>query len=307
MQLYYILTIDFLLPFLATLPPLNSLRAFEAAGRHLNFRAAADELGVTQGAVAQQVRGLEELLGIKLFERVAKGLAFTSPGRSYHGEISEAFSVLGNATAKLKPEPAKVTISVTPSFAAKWLIPNLSSLTEAHPDIDLRVLATESMLSFHADGIDLAIRQTKPPFGANLEATLLFAQEVIAVASPMLVSEKPLPLGIETIRQMVLLHDTHNLWAEFFRQLPDTYESSTNRTLSFSQTSLSIDAALAGQGIALASRFLVERDIQAGHLVQVVTDSLKGERNFFLLALKSARRKEAVQQVIDWLLSASKS
>ena len=105
-----------------SLPPLNGLRAFETAGRRLNFRMAADELGVTQGAVAQQVRQLEAHLGLPLFERLPKGLAFTSSGRSYHAQVSAAFEELRNATNNLKPEPGKVLISVTPTFAAKWLI-----------------------------------------------------------------------------------------------------------------------------------------------------------------------------------------
>ncbi|MEM9642309.1 MAG: LysR family transcriptional regulator, partial [Pseudomonadota bacterium] len=117
------------------LPPLNSLRAFDAAGRRLSFRAAADELGVTQGAVAQHVRQLEAHLDVMLFERVPKGLAFTSVGRSYHSRIAGFFADLRTATAELKPEPNKVVISVTPTFAAKWLIPNLPDFTAAHPSI----------------------------------------------------------------------------------------------------------------------------------------------------------------------------
>src|SRR6476660_2452633 len=107
------------------LPPLNALRAFEVAARHLNFRLAAEELGVTQGAVAQQVRGLETVLGLKLFERHARSLALTEAGRSYVGNICRAFELISDATDALKPEPRHVTISVTPSFASHWLIPRL--------------------------------------------------------------------------------------------------------------------------------------------------------------------------------------
>lgn len=141
------------------LPPLNGLRAFAAAGRHLTFRAAADELGVTQGAVAQQVRGLEDHLGLRLFLREPRGLAFTEEGRAYHTAISHAFSQLADATTALRSSPSRVTISVTPTFASKWLIPRLAEFTAAHPDIDLRITATERVLSFRADGIDLAVRQ----------------------------------------------------------------------------------------------------------------------------------------------------
>ena len=134
------------------IPPLNGLRAFEVAGRHLNFRAAAEELGVTQGAVAQQVRQLEAQLGIPLFERLSKGLAFTSSGRSYHGRVATAFEELRAATATLRPEPGRVLVSVTPTFAAKWLIPNLPDFSATHPQIDLQILATEKISNFHGAG-----------------------------------------------------------------------------------------------------------------------------------------------------------
>lgn len=112
------------------LPPLNGLRAFDVAGRHLNFRSAADELGVTQGAVAQQVRQLEAHLEMPLFERLPKGLAFTPAGRGFHTRIAAAFEDLRAATETLRPEPGKVLVSVTPTFAAKWLIPNLPDFVQ---------------------------------------------------------------------------------------------------------------------------------------------------------------------------------
>ncbi|HAR50459.1 MAG TPA: LysR family transcriptional regulator, partial [Roseovarius nubinhibens] len=98
------------------------------------------------------------------------------------------------ATAALRPTPGRVTISVTPSFAAKWLIPNMAGLAERHPDVDLRILATEKVSSFHGDGIDLAVRQGRPPFGASIEAVLLFAQELIAVAAPELLGDRTVPV-----------------------------------------------------------------------------------------------------------------
>jgi LysR family glycine cleavage system transcriptional activator len=149
---------------MAQLPPLNALRAFDAAGRHLNFRAAADEMGVTQGAVAQQLHLLEAHLGVPLFDRLPKGLAFTSPGRGYHTKVAAAFTDLRSATDILRPEPGKVLVSVTPTFAAKWLIPILPEFSAAHPEIDLRILATEKVSSFYGDGIDLAVRQAQLPF-----------------------------------------------------------------------------------------------------------------------------------------------
>lgn len=282
------------------LPPLNGLRAFAAAGRHLSFRAAADDLGVTQGAVAQQVRGLEEHLGLRLFLREPRGLAFTEQGRTYHAAVSRAFSQLSDATAALRSAPSRVTISVTPTFASKWLIPRLAEFTQAHPDIDLRITATERVSSFHTDGIDLAVRQGRPPFGASLSADLLFPQEVIAVCSPSLIAHQAFPLDIAALSRMTLLHDTHDLWPKFI-EAAFGHKTEQPRSLRFNQTTLSLDAALAGQGIALASRFLVQRDLTGGRLVQPVDSALEGGLDFYLLTPRQGA-SEATLHVRNWLL-----
>lgn len=282
------------------LPPLNGLRAFAAAGRHLTFRAAAEDLGVTQGAVSQQVRGLEEHLGLRLFLREPRGLTFTDEGRAYHAAVARALSQLSDATRALQAAPSRVTISVTPTFASKWLIPRLAEFTEAHPSIDLRITATERVSSFHSDGIDIAVRQGRPPFGASLRADLLFPQAVIAVCSPRLVSDQPLPLDAAALSRMILLHDTHDLWPKFIEAAfgPDAEQP---RGLRFNQTTLSLDAALAGQGIALASRFLVQRDLDAGRLVQPIASALEGGLDFYLLTPRQGASNASLR-VRHWLL-----
>lgn len=290
---------------MAQLPPLNALRAFDAAGRHLNFRAAADELGVTQGAVAQHVRQLEAKLGLPLFERLPKGVSFTPAGRGYHARIAAAFQELRAATEALRPTPGKVLISVTPSFAAKWLIPNLPDFAASHPDIDLQILATENVSRFHSDGIDLAVRQGEPPFGAALEAMRLFRQDIIAVAAPSLIAGRPLPLDPETLADLPKLHDTHDLWPDYLQALG--IEDQSGRGLRLSQTTLSIDAARAGQGIALVSRFLVASELAAGQLVQIRPEVLSGKQNFYLLAARSKRRDPATQAVLDWFSSKAET
>lgn len=285
------------------LPPLNSLRAFDAAGRRLSFRSAADELGVTQGAVAQQVRQLEAILDVVLFERVPKGLAFTPVGRRYHNRITGVFADLRAATAELKPEPKKVLISVTPTFAAKWLIPNLPDFTAAHPDIDLRILATERVSSFHSDGIDLAVRQGSPPFGASLDITLLFKQSLIAVAAPKFADKDDIPLDPETLAKQPKIHDTHDHWTGYLAHLGAQDQSP--RHLRLSQTSLAVDAAIAGQGVALVSRFLVANDLEAGRLVEVGAAWDTGGKDFYVLAPRTAKTNESVVNVVTWLTARS--
>ncbi|MEM6275931.1 MAG: LysR substrate-binding domain-containing protein, partial [Pseudomonadota bacterium] len=286
---------------MAELPPLNGLRAFDAAGRRLSFRAAADELGVTQGAVAQQVRQLEAHLDVVLFERVPKGLAFTSVGRSYHNRIAGIFADLRSATTELKPEPNKVVISVTPTFAAKWLIPNLPDFTAAHPNTDLRIMATEKVSSFHSEGIDLAVRQGSPPFGASLDVTLLFSQSLIAVAAPKFGGKGNTPLDPETLAKQPKIHDAHDQWPSYLAHLG--LQDQSPRNLRLSQTSLAVDAAIAGQGVALVSRFLAAHDLEGGRLVEVGPAWNADKSDFYVLMPRTAKNNQSVTNVLTWLNS----
>ncbi|WP_416356262.1 LysR substrate-binding domain-containing protein [Aureimonas phyllosphaerae] len=286
------------------LPPLNALRAFEASARHLNFRLAAEELGVTQAAVAQHVRGLEADLGIRLFERLPRSLALTAPGRSYAAQLRRAFEVMNEATAALRPEPERLTISVTPTFASKWLLPRLPAFAEAHPGIELRILATESLSNFQSDGVDIAVRQSRTGFGPGLVADLLFEQEVVAVCSPAMLDDGSREIRASSLDRLTFLSDAHDLWPEFTERVLGQAFPASARQMRFSQTSLAIDAAAAGQGIAVASRFLVTSDIEAGRLVQAFPDTMDGVLNAYVVTLRRSRRPVPTAAVREWLLDA---
>ncbi|MBH0312604.1 LysR family transcriptional regulator [Alcaligenes faecalis] len=278
-----------------SLPPLNALRAFEVSGRRLSFRAAADELGVTQGAVAQQVRALEEHLGLALFQRHPRGLQLTVAGAAYLAEVTRAFDTLADATGRLLVRPDTVTISVTPTVAAKLLIPRLGDLQAALPDVELRTVATEALSDFERDQVDIAVRLTRPPFAADLEAKLLFRQDLVAVASPRLVGNMTLPLSSEQLRALPLLHDAQGHWATFLKT------SSKLPGAVFNQTTLALDAAMAGQGVALACKAFVAMDLAAGRLVQVAEAGTLGP-DFYLVRKRSAPVRQSVDAVWDWCL-----
>jgi LysR family glycine cleavage system transcriptional activator len=288
------------------LPPLNALRAFEVSARHLNFRVAAEELGVTQGAIAQQVRGLEADLGIKLFDRLPRTLALTHHGRLYASQLRRAFELLAEATAALRPEPLRLTISVTPTFAAKWLMPRFPAFTEAHPDIELRIVATDALSNFQSDGVDIAVRQGRPPFGSGLVADLLFEQAVIAVCSPELLGERRRMLTADNLGLFTLLGDAHDLWPEFIERALGLTSVPATRRASFNQTSLAIDAAIAGQGLALANRFLVEQDLTAHRLAQAFEPTMRGSLGFYLVTPRRHRHPKQCEIVRQWLLSAAR-
>lgn len=289
------------------LPPLKALRAFEAAARHLNFRLAAEELNVTQGAVAQHIRGLEADLGVKLFERLPRGLALTHAGQGYLPNIRRAFELIADATQGLRPEPARLTISVTPSFATKWLIPKLPQFVAEHPLVELRILANESLSNFQSDGVDIAVRQGRLPFGPGLVVERLFAQQVIAVCAPGLLPAGTNGLEPAEIPSHTLLHDTHNLWPEFLEQALGLKPLVEPRRMRFNQTGLAIEAAAAGQGIALASRFLVAGDLAGGRLVQPVAAELSGSHDFYVVLPRRQRHPEPTDAVRRWLIATAQA
>ncbi|CAN0628012.1 Glycine cleavage system transcriptional activator [Burkholderia multivorans] len=283
------------------LPPLNALRAFEVSARHLNFRVAADEIGVTQGAVAQQVRHLEDTLGVRLFERVPRGLALTLDGAAYFSDVRRALDAIADATDRLARRRASLTISTTPSFASKWLIPRLSSFTDAHPAVDVRVIADQRLATFRDDGVDLAIRYGKPPFGKGLAADLLFPLDVYAVCSPSLPAGPDALARPRDLAGHVLLHDAHDLWPEFLAALPEPVAVDAAKGPRFNQSSLAIDAAIAGQGIALASDPLVERDIAAGRLRRLFDFAFPLSLGFYIVYPVERRDAGDAATMRDWL------
>lgn len=277
-----------------SLPPLNALRAFEVAGRRLNFRAASEELGVTQGAVAQQVRLLEDHVGTALFQRLPRGLALTPQGAAYLGQITRAFDTLGEATSQLLARPDAVTISVTPTFATKLLIPQLPALNAALPMVELRTIATETVSDFDRDQVDIAVRLTRPPFAASVEAHLLFRQNLVAVASPHLVGQNPLPLSPEQLQGLPLLHDAHDHWSKVF------HAGGKRSGAVFNQTTHAIDTAMAGQGVAIACRAFVQADLEAGRLIEVCSAGFEAKADYYLIRKRTASPRKTIDAVWDW-------
>lgn len=288
------------------LPSLNGVRVFEVVTRHLNFRLAAEELGVTQGAVAQQIRGLEAELGLKLFERHPRTLAMTEAGRSYVGSIRRAFELISEATETLRPEPQHLTISVTPTFASKWLIPRLPDFTAAHPEIDLRILATDRIANFQTDAVDLAVRYGRPPFGPGLQADLLFEHVVIALGSPLLIDKFGAPELPGNLARYALLHDAHNFWPQFLElAMGQAAPVMAAKNIRFNQTSLALEAAIGGQGLALAGSFFIEEDITAGRLMPLFGTQLRVGVDFYVVAPRKSRHAASVHAVRAWLLQES--
>lgn len=289
------------------LPPLNGLRVFEVVSRHLNFRLAAEEIGVTQGAVAQLIRGLEAELGLKLFLRRPQGLEQTEAGQQYAAKIRRAFELIAEATRELRAEPQRLTISVTPSLASRWLIPRLPAFTAAHPTIDLRIVATDRLSNFETDDVDLAVRLGQPPFGPGLNAELLNEQTIIAIGSPLLIEKLGDPGEPRNFARYPLLHDAHDFWPAFLGKAFPAGAPVSGQNVRFNQTSLAVEAAIAGQGLALASLFLVADDIASGRLARVLAAELPVDAGFHMVFLRKPKHPGPVEEVCRWLVEAAAS
>lgn len=273
-------------------PNLNALQMFDAAARHLNFRLAAEELNLTQGAVAQQVRKLEAQLGQPLFTRLPRGLALTDSGATYAKAVARAFALLDDATAKLAPS-GRVTLSVPPSLATKWLVPRLAQFTKQHPEIDLQIIASETPTRFPSTEVDLAIRQGPRPDDATLCVEPLPPQALIAVCAPGVAAPAT---TLADFQPLPLIEDGHRSWQHLFDKCgliaPD-------RILRFNQTALAMDAAANGQGIALAPEILVSDDLAKGRLIPLWRTEEQAAAFHILRAAQPASAALAI--VVRWL------
>lgn len=266
-------------------PSISSVRAFEAAARLLSFTRAAAELNVTQSAVSHGVRDLETRLGTTLFVRDGRTLSISEAGRLYLPLAAEALSRLRAADrAVLDPQrKARVlTVSVSPSFAAKWLVPRLGVFSEEHPDLDLRISAIPQHIDFADGEIDVAIRHGNGAW-PRLHCQRLCEETLFPVCSPRFFGKRT-PRSLEALSRATLLHhlnaDRWRAWLEAFDVSPPLgFEHGPV----LSEMSLVIDAAIAGQGIGLVRSALVSRDLEEGRLVRAVPDERPAEFAYWIV------------------------
>lgn len=289
------------------LPPLNALRAFEVAARHNSFTGAASELRVSHAAVSRHVRSLEARLGVPLFNRVKRGVALTTAGAGYLREISAAFDAIAEATDKLAdPGRAQVRVSVHPAFAARWLIRRLDGFRKAYPTCDVVLDATPRLVDLGRDEADLSIRNGEGEW-PGVACELLARSRLYPVGAPELLRRRRRSVTPAQLKSYLLLHDEDGAttWRRWFAAagLADTEIEGGCYLL---ETNLAIDAAIAGQGVALADDFLVAADLDAGRLVRFCEVALRApDCDFHLLSLENSRRRRPVAAFRNWLLSES--
>jgi len=279
---------------------LNSLRHFDAAARHLNLRLAAEELSVTQGAISQQIKLLESVLQAQLFTRHPRGLTLTEAGTRLHQPVREALGLVSDAIAKLQSFSDRVLLSLPPSFAAKWLVPRLARFAEAHPNIDLQIITSGQSPGGLGGDLDLALWQGSAPSDTTHHVERLAPLQLVAVSGPSLIARAPVLPRASFFAQYPLIEDAQRPWQSWFAaEAPDM----EFRQISFSQTALAIDAAEAGQGIALVPEILVRDALARGHLVKLREEPAVDAHGLYLLRPANAPHSHAKQVVIDWIRS----
>ena len=295
------------------LPPLNGLRAFEAAARHLSFVRAGDELGVTPGAVSHQVKALEDFLGVELFRRQPRGIRLSEAGQDVLPALRDAFDGLERIAEALDAHRSAgiLVVSVAPTLAAKWLVPRLERFRGAHPEVDVRVDASQRVADFAREDVDVAIR-----YGAGVEPGLraerLFPgrEEVFPVCSPALLRAVPLESS-ENLARHVLLHAEWKVggevWPSWSRWLAAAGVEGVDATRGprFTTWAMALQAAVEGHGVALGSTRLVEDELAAGRLVRPFDLALQAPAHFgfHVVCPEAAARRPKVAAFVEWALA----
>jgi len=284
------------------LPPLATLRAFEAAARHASFKQAASELGVTPTAISHQIRLLEETLALRLFDRRTRQVVLTREGRELYPVLRDGFDAFAEALDRVsKRRRSVVTLSATTSFTARWLVPRVASFRQRYPTVDLSLHASDDPVDFRTGIADAAVRYGRGPF-PDLTSTWLMANRFAPVCSAR--------LGLKTLddmRHVTLLHsrwrhpnaDTPT-WRRWF-DAAGVEGVDTDAGISFNDDGHAVQAAVAGQGVALLSLVLVADDLASGVLVQPFGPAIDGY-DFHLVHPVTTRPE--VRMLSEWLLDA---
>jgi LysR family glycine cleavage system transcriptional activator len=291
------------------LPPLTSLRAFEAAARHLNFERAGDELAVTASAVGQQVRSLEAWLQRALFIRLpSKGVALTGIGQRYAASISQLLDQLDEATARaLRPDVSNLlTVSTMPSFALSWLIPRLGSLKERHPELEVRISVSLSLTDFAREDIDVAVRYGRGSY-QGLRSELLMEENFFPVCSAALLNDPARPLRQPSdLRHHTLLHEIaegipdYVTWTQWLA-LAGVGDIDATHGPRFSHTFLALQAASSGQGIALATSALIGDYLDAGRLVRPFPHQVPSPYQYYVVCPEASADRPAIAAFRSWI------
>ncbi|MEM8500630.1 MAG: transcriptional regulator GcvA [Pseudomonadota bacterium] len=285
------------------LPPLNGLRAFECAARHMSFTLASREMNVTQAAISHQVKALENHLGVPLFKRLTRKLVLTDAGQNLLPGVRDAFEQIGASVASVRQTTVneRLTVRLGPSLAARWLSPKLRLFWQEHPEIDLCLYHANSPVDFDREDIDLAITYGRGDW-PRVESEYLLASEYFPVCKPTLINQVSGKLLVP-LKEQTLLHDArYQDWQDWLA-LAGMSDVNPRRGIIIDDTNVLIEAALNGQGIALCETIFVEHHLLSGQLVKPFPQTLNSTSAYYVVCPSTHLHRPVVRAFRDWLLA----
>ena len=293
------------------MPGLNALRAFEAAARHLSLTKAALELHVTASALSHQIRGLEELLGVKLFVRRVRSIALTPAGKQLYPGLQTGFIQIRDAVAGLSPagDEHVLVISTPPGLTAKWLAPRLYRFSNAHPEIDARVSSSLAAANFIADGVDVALRSLRVDAvaGADLVIEKLIDLTLMPLCSPKLIEKHGPFATAAALARVPLIHDDSlakgadaPTWADWF-EAAGVSGVDVSHGLRFNSADHAIDATVEGAGVLLSYDFLAYDALRSGRLAAAFPLTLRSGRAYYFVCPRKQQDRPKVRAFRNWV------
>ena len=286
------------------LPPLNAIRAFEAAARLGGVKPAAAELFVTPSAVSHQLKSLEDYLGVELFRRAGRQITLTSAGERYRTSVTQALDEVELATRRVMTpgDSAVVTVSVAPAFLTRWLVPRVREFQDQNPDIELRLSANNGPIDFAWSDIDMAVY-----FGdgkwPGVESFFLQEIVLVPVCGPGYVADRPIDdLQSLSRRTLIDISTRPTEWDEFLASF-DIERPRRGKRLGFSSTSLAVGAAIEELGIALADRRLIAREVKYGQLVIPLDVQMPTAEGFYMVYQAGRELSTAMRCFFDWVMT----
>ncbi|KIC47128.1 transcriptional regulator [Ruegeria sp. ANG-S4] len=288
-----------------TLRHLRALQAFDETATHSSLSKAADTLSVTHGAISRQIKLLEQHLGVGLFHRRPNGVELTTAGERLHQSTRGAFSELraGVRDVRRQERLQSVTVSLSTSLALKWLVPMLPSFRREHPGISLLLDTNDALVNFETSEVDVALRFSEPGWD-GLHHELIKREELIVVASPSLVDKMDQPMPAKDIVRLPLLHDAFNVgWDKWAEQKDVDPQKFSSENIKYVDSAVLLEAAIDGQGVALARNLLAARDLELGRLIRLDDSAVKLDRGLYFVCRPGDQERASVRVFKKWLMS----
>lgn len=288
-----------------TLRHLRALQAFNETAIHSSLSKAADALNVTHGAVSRQIKLLELHLGVSLFHRRPNGVELTKAGERLYQSTRGAFSALqlGVLDVKRRHHRQSLTVSLSTSLALKWLVPLLPSFRQKHPGIALLLDTNDAYADFDTSEVDVALRFGEPGWD-GLHHELVKREELIVVASSSLVGKANLPMSAKDVTSLPLLHDAFNIgWQSWAEQEGLGSDQVNSQNVKYVDSAVLLEAAIDGQGVALARHLLAARDLESGRLVRLDESTVPLDRGLYFVYRPGDQNRVTVRLFKKWLMS----